>query len=205
VSAHEYAPAARRVADLIAGADSAALTAAIERIATLAECGRYESAARLRDHTATAIDTLWRGQRLHALVAVGELVAAQPDGAGGWHLAVLRHGSLAAAGTAVRGAPPMPVVDALCAGAQTILYQQAPLGGALVEETALLVRWLATPGTRIVRASHGWASPLKSAGRFGPWAAGAHSARLAAAQLIDEADTGDVPRRVPRPAVTACG
>jgi DNA polymerase-3 subunit epsilon len=205
VSAHEYAPAVRRAADLIAGADHAALTAAIERIATLAERGRYESAARLRDQTATAIDTLWRGQRLHALAAVGELVAAQPDGAGGWHLAVLRHGSLAAAGTAVRGTPPMPVVDALCTGAQTILYEQAPLGGALVEETALLVRWLATPGTRIVRASHGWASPLKSAGRFGAWTACAHSARLAAAQWIDEVDAGDVPQRAPRPAVTTCG
>src|SRR6185312_8562163 len=68
----------------------------------LAGLGRYESAARLRDHTAVAIETLWRGQRLHALATVAELVAAQPDGAGGWHLAVARHGQLAAAGNAAR-------------------------------------------------------------------------------------------------------
>ena len=47
----------------------------------------------------------------------------------------------------------MPVIDAIHAGAQAILHEPAPLGGALVEETALIARWLATPGVRIVRAS----------------------------------------------------
>ena len=98
---------------------------------------------------------LWRGQRLRALAAVTEMVAARPDGAGGWHLAVIRHGQLAAAGTARRGVPPMPVVDAICAGAQAVLPTEAPLGGALVEETALIARWLAQPGVRIVRAEPG--------------------------------------------------
>jgi len=76
----------------------------------------------------------------------------------------------------------MPVVDALCAGAQTVLPDAAPLGGALVEETALLARWLAAPGTRIVHASDGWCSPVQSAGRWATWAATARSARVAAEQ-----------------------
>ena len=67
-------------------------------------------------------------------------VAAAPDGDGGWQLAVIRHGQLAAAATAGRGVPPMPVVDAIGAGAQMVLPQPAPLGGALVEETALIAR-----------------------------------------------------------------
>ena len=94
-----------------------------------------------------------------ALAAVTELVAARPDGSGGWHLAVIRHGQFAAAGTAPRGVPPMPVVDAICVGAQAILPTEAPLGGALVEETALIARWLAQPGVRIVRAEPGYALP----------------------------------------------
>ena len=197
VSAHDYAPAVRAAAELIAGADPAALAAAVDQVRALAERGRYESAARLRDHAAVAIETLWRGQRLHALATVAELVAAQQDGAGGWHLAVVRHGQLAAAGNAARGVPPMPVVGALCTGAQTILYADAPLGGALIEETALLARWLAAAGTRIVHASDGWASPLGSAGRFGGWAATARSARLAAAQWPE----GSERLGEPRPAV----
>jgi len=175
----------------------AALGAAVDKIADLAAQNRYETAARLRDRTAAAVDILWRGQRLRALAAVDELVAAQPDGGGGWQLAVIRRGQLAAAGTARRGVPPLPVVDALCAGAQTVLAEPAPVGGALVEETALLVRWLATPGTRIVRADHGWCSPIGAAGRFDPWAQTARSARLAAAQLGERADA--LPPRVPVP------
>ena len=123
----------------------------LANISDLAERNRYETAARLRDHAAAAIDVLWRGQRLRALASVTEMVAARPDGDGGWHLAVVRHGQLAAAGNARRGVPPMPVVDAICAGAQAILPTSAPLGGALVEETALIARWLAQPGVRIVQ------------------------------------------------------
>ncbi|MFN8101221.1 MAG: DEDD exonuclease domain-containing protein [Mycobacterium sp.] len=196
VSAAEYAPAARRMTALIAGADRSALTAAVAHVAELAGRGRYESAARLRDQLATAIDALWRGQRLHALAGVAELVAAQPDGAGGWQLAVIRHGQLAAAGNATRGVPPMPVVDALTAGAQTVLYRAAPVGGALIEETALLDRWLAAPGTRIVRASTGWASPAAGAGHFGAWAATARSARLAAETIPETAAAQDFSERL---------
>jgi DNA polymerase-3 subunit epsilon len=185
VTAAQYAEAAHRAAELIDGLDNSALAAAVQQVTALAERRRYESAARLRDHTATAVETLWRGQRLRALAAVPELIVAAADGNGGYHLAVIRYGQLAAAGTARRGVPPMPVVDAIHAGAQAILRVPAPLGGALVEETALIARWLATPGVRIVRVSdHGWTSPLRSAGPWTAWAASARSARLAGEQAI---------------------
>src|SRR5260370_1456675 len=133
--------------------------------------------------TTAPVETLWRGQRLRALAELPELIAAGPDGPDGrdgYQLAVIRYGQLAAAGTAGRGVPPMPVVDAISAGAQAILRVAAPLGGALVEETALIARWLATPGVRIVRVSEGgWASPLRSARAWAAWAAAARSARLA--------------------------
>ena len=143
------------------------MSAVQARIAELADRNRYETAARLRDHAAAAIDVLWRGQRLRALAAVTELVAARPDGSGGWHLAVVRCGQLASAGVARRGVPPMPVVDAISAAAQAILPVAAPLGGALVEEVGLVMRWLGQPGVRIVRAEPGWASPVGSRGPVG--------------------------------------
>jgi DNA polymerase III subunit epsilon len=189
VTATQYAAAVARAAALIDGLDNTVLAAAVHQITALAERRHYESAARLRDRTATAVEALWRAQRLRALVALPELIAAAPDGPnaeGGYHLAVIRHGQLAAAGTATRGVPPMPVVDAIQAGAQAILPAPAPLGGALVEETALIARWLGAPGVRIVRVSSvddaGWASPLRSAGAWAPWATLARSARLAGEQ-----------------------
>lgn len=185
IPAAEYADAPRRAAALIDGLSDHALSAVRARIGELADCNRYETAARLRDHAAAAIDVLWRGQRLRALASVTELVAARPDGSGGWHLAVIRCGALAAAGLARRGVPPMPVVDAITAAAQAILPSPAPLGGALVEEVALITRWLAQPGVRIVRAEPGWASPVGSAGRWAAWAASARSARLAAEQTLE--------------------
>ena len=99
------------------------------------------------------------------------MVAAVRTANGGWHLAVIRHGQLAAAGSAPRGVPPMPVVDAICAGAQAVLPDQAPLGGALVEETALIARWLAQPGVRIVRADAGLCLTSGLCGPVAAWAA----------------------------------
>jgi DNA polymerase-3 subunit epsilon len=196
VTAGQYAAAARRAAEVIDGLDNSALAAAVAQIAALAERRRYESAARLRDRTVAAVEMLWRGQCLRALAALSELVAAAPDGRGGWHLAVIRYGQLAAAGTAGRGVPPMPVVDAIRAGGQVVLPQPAPLGGALVEETALIARWLTAPGVRIVRAGSdeaddaaGWASPLRSAGPWAAWAASARSARAAAEQALTAWDS----------------
>jgi DNA polymerase-3 subunit epsilon len=184
VTAAHYAEATQRAAALIDGVDNSALDAAVRQVTALAEHRHYESAARLRDRAATAVEILWRGQRLRALAALSELVAAAPDGGGGYHLAVIRYGQLAAAGTARRGVPPMPVVDAIHAGAQAILPTAAPLGGSLVEETALIARWLLAPGVRIVRVADdvGWASPLRSAGTWAAWAAAARSARLASQQ-----------------------
>jgi len=191
VTAEQYGPAAVVAAALIDGLENSALSAAAQQIAELAGRQRYESAARLRDHTVGTVEVLWRGQRLRALAALPELVAAVPDGAGGWQLAVVRHGQLAAAGNARRGVPPMPVVEAIEAGAQVILPQPAPLGGALVEETALIARWLAAPGVRIVRTSgeQGWCSPVRSAGPWAEWAAAARSARVAAEQAVTSRDS----------------
>ncbi|OBJ49764.1 hypothetical protein A9W95_25080 [Mycobacterium sp. 1423905.2] len=196
VTRTQYVSATVRVLALTDGLDNAALEAAVEQVNRLAERRHYESAARLRDHVATAIEMLWRGQRLRALARLPELTAAAPDGSGGYHLAVIRHGQLAAAGGAARGVPPMPVIDAITVAAQAVLPTPAPLGGALVEEAALITRWLTAPGVRIVRVAgdesdDGWCSPVRSAGPWAAWAASARSARIAAEQALDSRESWD--------------
>ena len=69
ITAVDYAAAPVRAAELIDGESSRALADVLGHITELAERNRYETAARLRDHAATAIDVLWRGQRLRALAA----------------------------------------------------------------------------------------------------------------------------------------
>nr|WP_318546808.1 hypothetical protein [Mycobacterium lepraemurium] len=165
VTATQYAAAVARVAALIDGADNSALAAAVDQVATLAERRHFESAARLRDRTATAVETLWRGQRLRALASLPELVAAAPDGQGGYLLAVVRYSRLAAGCRRCRWLTQSPLRR------KRFGPSRGPLGGALVEETALIARWLEAPGVRIVRVkgtpdAAGWASPLRSAGAW---------------------------------------
>ena len=86
-----------------------------------------------------------------ALAALAEVVGARPDGRGGWELAVVRHGRLAAAGVARRAGCRRCRWSTRCAPApQTVLPGAGPLRGAPPEEVRLLHRWLTTGGTRLV-------------------------------------------------------
>src|SRR6202012_363740 len=63
VTATQYAAAVARVAALIDGEDNTALAAAAGQVAALAGRCHFESAGRLRDRVAAAVETLWRGPR----------------------------------------------------------------------------------------------------------------------------------------------
>ncbi|WP_433756114.1 DEDD exonuclease domain-containing protein [Nocardia sp. CA-135398] len=167
----EYEPAAAAVRALFAGHGDAPLRAMLDRIETHSRAEHFEAAARLRDRTGAVVRALHRTQRLAAVARIAELIAAHPDGAGGWEYAVIRYGRLAGAGTSARGVPPMPVIERIVAAAETVLPDPIPpLRGASPEEVGLVTRWLGRPGVRIVRTSEGYREPIRSAGRWAGWA-----------------------------------
>ncbi|GLZ39185.1 DEDD exonuclease domain-containing protein [Actinokineospora sp. NBRC 105648] len=176
----EYRPAVRAVDSLVAGRALDPLGTLERRLAELAAAERFEQAGADRDRMRTLIRGLDRGQRLAALAAVAELVAARPDSLGGWEFAVVRHGRLASAGVARRGVPPMPVVESLVAAAETVIAGEGPLLGSPAEEVSVVLRWLDKPGTRMVRCSTPWAEPAYSAARWRPWLDRADHARVSA-------------------------
>ncbi|RKT53290.1 DEDD exonuclease domain-containing protein [Saccharothrix australiensis] len=176
-SAADYAPAVDALRSLVDGADTAPLRVAADRLAELSGTQRFEDAAAHRDRLAGLVRSLDRGQRLAGLAALPELVAARPDGSGGWEFAVVRHGRLASAGVARRGVPPMPVVDALVASAETVLPGPGPLHGAPPEEASVILRWLDRPGTRLVRCDRPWTSPAHAAGSWRAWVERAEAGR----------------------------
>ncbi|GAA1301034.1 DEDD exonuclease domain-containing protein [Saccharothrix xinjiangensis] len=176
-SADEYAPAADAFRRLVAGVDTEPLGVLAAQLDALAEAHRFEDAATRRDRVSSLVRALDRGQRLAALAALPELVAARPDGSGGWEFAVVRHGRLASAGVARRGTPPMPVVDALVAAAETVVPGEGPLLGAPGEEVGVVLRWLDRPGTRLVRCDVPWTSPAGGAGSWRGWVARADAGR----------------------------
>ncbi|WP_092532208.1 DEDD exonuclease domain-containing protein [Amycolatopsis arida] len=168
-SVTEYAPAARSVDALITGRDGAALRRALSRVHELAAGQHFERAARRRDELAALVRGVERAHRMAALAGIPELVAAAPDGAGGWEFAVVRYGRLASAGVARRGVAPMPVVEALVAAAETVEPGPGPLRGANAEEVGVLLRWLTRPGVRLVRTAVPWAEPAHGAGAWRAW------------------------------------
>ncbi len=159
-SVEEYADIAavlRRAAD---GDPRDLLAPLLTRLANLARAGRFEDAAALRDRVTILLRGCLRWQRLRSLWSVPELVAARSDDAGGWLLAVVRQGRLVAAGRALYGVPVRAYVHDLLHSAETV---STPVGSAAAspEETEVILRWLDTPGTRLVDLTGVLACPAR--------------------------------------------
>lgn len=165
----DYQAGVTAITELVAGAGSQPLQAATQHLDQLARGHYFEHAARRRDELARLIRVVRRAHRLAALAAIPELVAAAPDGRGGWELAVVKYGRLASAGVARRDTAPMPVVDALVASAETVVPGAGPLRGGASEEIGALLRWLTRPGVRLVRTAMPWAEPAGDAAGWHDW------------------------------------
>jgi DNA polymerase-3 subunit epsilon len=176
ISPADYAELARTVAEAWQSDVSTLIEPLRDRLAALAAGQRYEEAALVRDRIATLVRSCARMQSLAALTSIEELVAARPDGLGGWQLVVLRRGRLVASGVAPRGVAPMPVVDSLVATAE-VVTEDALGSAATVEESELLLRWLNEPGTRLVSTSRPWLSPARGAARLRSWLVSSQAAR----------------------------
>lgn len=150
------------------------------RLTDLSASQRYEEAAILRDRIATLVRSCSRTQSLTSITAIRELVAARPDGDGGWELAVIRRGRLVGSDVARRGIAPMPIVDSLQATAEAVSDDAPHALAAAVEESEILLRWLAEPGIRLVRSTDPWSLPAAGAGGQRRWLAGTASAARAA-------------------------
>jgi DNA polymerase-3 subunit epsilon len=139
------------------------VAAARARITRLSTELRYEEAAVQRDRLAAFVRGAARCQRLSALSAIVQLVAARPAFDGGWELHVVRFGRLAASGTVPPRAHPTPYVEALVATAETVLPGPGAAPRASAEEMECVLRWLESPGVRLVEVDGTWSCPAYGA------------------------------------------
>jgi DNA polymerase-3 subunit epsilon len=142
------------------------VTALLRRIDTLSQAQRYEEAAVVRSRLAALLRASVRMQRLGAVTRLPELVAARRNTAGGWEIAVVRHGRLAAAATSPPREHPRPTLDLARATAETVLPGIGPVPAATAEETERILAWLEKADTRLVETSGDWALPVDGAARF---------------------------------------
>lgn len=167
ISKEEYAAIAAMVREAVLGDPRRVIDPLREKVRRLADAGRFEQAATVRDRMATFARACARVQRISALTRIEHLVAARPDGHGGWEMSVVRRGRLVAAGVAVRGAAVYPYLDGLIATAESVLPGVGPLPCATAAETERILRWLEEPGTRLVQLDGTWTSPAHGAAGLG--------------------------------------
>ena len=167
--------------------------ALLERLRGFASDLRYEEAALWRDRLETFARGAAKAQEIASIAAIPELVAARPTPDNGWEVHVVRRGRLAAATTVAPGVDPRPAVAALVAAAEHVEGSGTVLPAALVEETTRVLRWLESPGVRLVPGPTpvAWSLPAHGAGGL--------LARLTAAKRADVV-TLPLPQRHLRPA-----
>ncbi len=139
---------------------------AIERrMSSLAEHQRFEEAGVDRDRLAAFVRATARTQRLAALTRCPEVIAARREDDGRWAVHIVRHGRLAAAGVIPAGADARLYVHQLRASAETVAKPPGPVPAATAEETEKVLRWLETPGIRLVDIEGEWVCPVAGATR----------------------------------------
>jgi DNA polymerase III subunit epsilon len=160
-----YAAVVRQVRDaLIANPDR--LVQSIEaKMQSLARDQRFEEAAVHRERLATFIRAASRTQRLSSIGGCPEVVAARRDDDGRWQVHVVRFGRLAAAGVIPLAADAHQYVADLRARAETVLAAPGPIPAASAQETEAVLRWLESPGIRLIHTQGDWVSPVRGAAR----------------------------------------
>lgn len=163
-SSQQYALVVAQAVDALSG-DSRPMTAALHsRMTVLAQQQRFEDAGTVRDRMLHLVRAAARTQRIGPLAASPQLVAARRADRGGWELVCVRYGRLAGTSVSPTGADPMVYVQSLCATAEVVQPNAHPAPAATPEETEIILRWLESPGVRIVELEGLWSCPVGGAG-----------------------------------------
>lgn len=168
VDDHTYAAVVRRLRDTLLRRPDDVVEAVNAKMAALAADERFEEAGVHRDRLASFVRAAARTQRLTSLTHCREVVATRREDDGRWAVHVVRHGRLAGAGVIPSGADAHAYVAALRAAAETVVAPGAtpgPVPAATAEETERVLRWLESPGVRLVDVDGQWTCPVAGATR----------------------------------------
>ena len=160
-----YAAVVRRLRDNLLRRPDDVVDLIGRRMAVLAAGQRFEEAGVHRDRLAAFVRAVSRTQRLTALTRIPHVVAARREDTGRWSVHVVRHGRLAAAGTIPAGSDAHQFVAELVASGETVRGGPGPAPSATAEESERILRWLESPGVRLVEVDGEWTCPVGGATR----------------------------------------
>ena len=160
-----YAAVVRRLRDSLLRRPDDVVEAINRRMEGLAADERFEEATVHRDRLAAFVRGTARTQRLASLSRCAEIVAARREDDGRWSVHVVRHGRLASAGLIPRGGDARLVVESLRREAETVRPAAGPIPAATAEESERILRWLESPGVRLVAVEGEWSCPVAGSTR----------------------------------------
>ena len=163
VTADDYAAVVEDLRGSLVARPDSVVASISERMTALAASERFEDAGSYRDRLAAFIRGAARTQRIRALTRCPEIVAARREDDGRWGVHVVRHGRLSAAGVIPAGAHAGEWVQTLTASAETVTPGPGPTPAASAEESEKLLRWLESPGVRLVHVDGEWTCPVGGA------------------------------------------
>jgi DNA polymerase-3 subunit epsilon len=160
-----YGAVVRQLRDTLLRRPDEVIASITERMEALASAERFEEAGVHRDRLAAFLRAAARTQRLSALARCGEIVAGRRADDGRWEVHVIRRGRLAAAGILPPGGDAHAYVRQLRASAETVLPGPGPVPAASAEESELVLKWLESPGIRLIDIDGEWTCPVAGATR----------------------------------------
>ncbi|MCZ4499606.1 MAG: exonuclease protein [Marmoricola sp.] len=165
VDLDSYAAMVAELRDNLLNRAEEVVAAISQRMDVLSAQQRFEDASVHRDRLSAFLRAASRGQRLRALTRCEEVVAARREEDGLWAVHVIRHGRLVAAGVIPVDAHAAAYVDQLVLSAETVARGLGPTPSATAEESEKVLRWLESPGVRLVRVQGEWSCPVRGAAR----------------------------------------
>ncbi len=191
-----YAAVVRELRDALLRRPDEVVDAINLRMAALAAEERFEEAGVHRDRLAAFVRAAARTQRLSALSGCPEIVAARREDDGRWAVHVVRFGRLAAAGTIPPGMDAHQFVAELRSGAETVAGAPGPVPCATAEESEKVLRWLESPGIRLVEVDGEWTCPVAGATRHLALHDAVNQSRLSLVAFDDRRDLAPLARPV---------
>ncbi|WP_125569612.1 DEDD exonuclease domain-containing protein [Nocardioides baekrokdamisoli] len=157
VTPETYAALIRRVSEAMTVGAVDVVDALSRRMTIESDLERFEVAATHRDRLSAFSTAAMRSSRLTSIRTCPELIAARRCDDGRWQVHVIRYGRLAAAGVIPVDASAPAYVEALRALAESTDERDER---TTVEESETLLRWLESPGVRLVDVVGAWACPV---------------------------------------------
>ena len=133
------------------------------RMRELAIEERFEEAIEVRNRLTSFLRASSRAERLRAFVKLPQIITALPTSDGGWEFTCIRYGRFAGALIGDPGYAPQLTIESLLLLSEPVSPRERILPASSHEEVERLLRYVETPGLRLVEVLGQWCAPARGA------------------------------------------